>query len=322
MVFWCVLYPCSVEQSTIVLYKKNNRADDESLTDDHEPIESLHKKMPETSIPRVGMEFENKDAAYEFYNGYALVGFSLKVSCRQCKYRVTIFNAEHNHNLASPSKIHLFRSHRNVSTSQASVVDIADMSGIAPKNAYEFMAREANGRAHLGFAHVDIKNYLRTKHSSAIKSGETGGVLEYLQRMRKEDSGSSYAIQVDEDNLITNIFWADSTMIANVEDFGNVVCFDTTYRKHEDGRPVALFVGTTIFGVALLYDETADSFAWLFETFFRAMGEKLLKTILTDQDAAMAKALAAQWPQTNHRLCIRHIFRNATTHLAHKDDGG
>ncbi|KAH6797207.1 hypothetical protein C2S52_021761 [Perilla frutescens var. hirtella] len=39
-------------------------------------------------------------------------------------------------------------------------------------------------------------------------------------------------------------------------------------------------------------------------------------TILTDQDAAMAKALASTWPETYHRLCIWHIYQNAAIHLS------
>ncbi|XP_050259081.1 protein FAR-RED IMPAIRED RESPONSE 1-like [Quercus robur] len=39
------------------------------------------------------------------------------------------------------------------------------------------------------------------------------------------------------------------------------------------------------------------------------------QTILTDQDAAMAKALASQWPETHHRLCVWHMYQNATKNL-------
>ncbi|KAG8367783.1 hypothetical protein BUALT_Bualt16G0108600 [Buddleja alternifolia] len=39
-------------------------------------------------------------------------------------------------------------------------------------------------------------------------------------------------------------------------------------------------------------------------------------TILTDQDAAMAKALATTWPNTCHRLCIWYIYENAAIHLS------
>ena len=64
-----------------------------------------------------------------------------------------------------------------------------------------------------------------------MKSGDTGGLLEYLQRMQSEDLNFSYAIQVVLDDLITNIFWANGRMKLDYEYFGDVVCFDTTYKK-------------------------------------------------------------------------------------------
>ncbi|KAG8369966.1 hypothetical protein BUALT_Bualt14G0068100 [Buddleja alternifolia] len=155
-----------------------------------------------------------------------------------------------------------------------------------------------------------------------MRPGDTGGVLEYLQKMQVEDPNFVYAIQVDADSLITNIFWADAKMKSDYFYFGDVVCFDTTYRKNKEGRPIALFVGvnnhkqTIVFGAALLYDETAKTFSWLFDTFVTTMLGKKQQTILTDQDAAMAKALACQWPDTYHRLCVWHIFQNAAIHLS------
>jgi hypothetical protein len=41
----------------------------------------------------------------------------------------------------------------------------------------------------------------------------------------------------------------------------------------------------------LLYDETIESFVWLFETFLEAMFGKKPITIFTDQDAAMSAAI-------------------------------
>ncbi|KAL3511291.1 hypothetical protein ACH5RR_030692 [Cinchona calisaya] len=152
--------------------------------------------------------------------------------------------------------------------------------------------------------------------------GDTGAVLEYLQKMQLDDPNFFYAIQVDEDDLIKNIFWADEIMKADYSSFGDVVCFDTTYRKNNEGRPFALFVGvnhhkqTTIFGAALLYDETILMFEWLFDTFARAMSGKKPNTMLTDQDAAMARALTSTWSKTRHRLCIWNIFQNAAIHLS------
>ncbi|XP_071939829.1 protein FAR-RED IMPAIRED RESPONSE 1-like [Coffea arabica] len=155
-----------------------------------------------------------------------------------------------------------------------------------------------------------------------MMQGDTGGVLDYLQRMQLEDPNFCYAIQVYEDDLKTNIFWADAKMRTDFAHFGDVVCFDTTYRKHKDGRPIALFVDvnhhkqTTVFGATLLYDETIGTFEWLFDIFAKVMMGKIPRTILTDQDRRMATALATQWPTTYYRLCIWHIYQNAATHLA------
>ena len=43
--------------------------------------------------------------------------------------------------------------------------------------------------------------------------------------MQSEDLNFSYAILVDLDDLITNIFWADGRMKLDYEYFGDVVCF-------------------------------------------------------------------------------------------------
>ncbi|OMO80390.1 Zinc finger, PMZ-type [Corchorus olitorius] len=51
---------------------------------------------------------------------------------------------------------------------------------------------------------------------------------------------------------------------------------------------------------------------------FEAMLGKEPKTILIDQDPAMAKALASQWPETYHRLCVWHMYQNAAKHLSDK----
>jgi zinc finger SWIM domain-containing protein 3 len=48
-----------------------------------------------------------------------------------------------------------------------------------------------------------------------------------------------------------------------------------------------------------------------------AMSGKHPDTIFTDQDAAMAGAIAYVFPHTSHRLCLWHICLNAAKHLSH-----
>ncbi|XP_043694268.1 protein FAR1-RELATED SEQUENCE 5-like [Telopea speciosissima] len=103
--------------------------------------------------------------------------------------------------------------------------------------------------------------------------------------------------------------------------FGDVVSFDTTFCTNKEYRSFGIFVGfnhhrgAIIFGAALLYDETAESFKWLFEAFTEAHGQKKPITIFKDQDAAMAKALTEVGPETWHGLCTWHIMQNGIKHL-------
>ena len=76
--------------------------------------------------------------------------------------------------------------------------------------------------------------------------------------------------------------------------------------------------GTCVFGTALLFDESADSFKWLFESFLRCMGGKHPITLITDQAAAIGAAASTVFPNTFHALCTFHICENARSRLGSK----
>ncbi|KAL8138216.1 hypothetical protein V2J09_004217 [Rumex salicifolius] len=72
---------------------------------------------------------------------------------------------------------------------------------------------------------------------------------------------------------MTNVSWADTKMLIDYALFGEVVAFDTTFGTNKKHRPLGVFVKfnhfreLVFFGATLLYDETKESFRWLFETF-------------------------------------------------------
>ena len=127
---------------------------------------------------------------------------------------------------------------------------------------------------------------------------------------------------MDCDEHITNIFWADAKMMLDYAHFGDVVTFDTTFGTNKEYRPFGVFLGlshfreTTIFGAAILFDETTDSFTWLFETFLATHNGKQPKTIYTYQDTAMAKAIKIVFIESYHGLCTFHIIQNDVKHLS------
>ncbi|KAK9665170.1 hypothetical protein RND81_14G095100 [Saponaria officinalis] len=70
-----------------------------------------------------------------------------------------------------------------------------------------------------------------------------------------------------------------------------------------------------MFGCAFLLDEKTDSLIWLFRNFLYSMGDKVPKTIFTDQDKAIMNAIDEVFPQSRHRLCQWHIWKKVTSYL-------
>ncbi|GAU15754.1 hypothetical protein TSUD_235700 [Trifolium subterraneum] len=238
------------------------------------------------------------------------------------KYKVVDFVVKHSHPLQPPGYVHMIRSHRRISESQASQIVLADESGLKPKDFHAYVSKQVGGIDIVGYTRQDHKNSLRTKRNHSLRHGEVGALLMYFKG-QSENPSFFYDFQMDVEDQITNIFWADAQMINDYGYFGDVITFDTTYKTNKDYRPLGVFVGlnnfrqTIVFGATLLYDETIPSFKWLFETFLKAMGGEKPKTILTDQDVAMAKAISLVMPETFHGLCTWHIRENALRHVNH-----
>ncbi|KAH1254855.1 Protein FAR1-RELATED SEQUENCE 5 [Glycine max] len=69
------------------------------------------------------------------------------------------------------------------------------------------------------------------------------------------------------------------------------------------------------FGAALLVNEKAESFEWLFETFLKAMGGHKLVVIITNQDPDMKIAMKKVFTSVSPKFCIWHILKKLSEKL-------
>ncbi|KAG0446976.1 hypothetical protein HPP92_028548 [Vanilla planifolia] len=298
-------------------------------------------------VPMVGMGFESEEKAYEYYVSYAAsTGFSVRkgwwdksaknitrsrvyvcsregfrpksanevkksrpeirtgcparmaIKTNSCgRYRVTEFFADHNHQLAAPLDIQLLKSQKLLSFSHCGNHRNADLIP------------------------TSYKNYIRAKRVWTMKVGDSGAILQYLQKMKVCNPSFYYALQVDEDDKMTNVFWADAKSLTDYYYFGDVVCLDRSYKIDDFVRPLVLFVGVNhhkqavIFGSAFLCDETTETFKWLFDAFKSAVGGKQPKTIFIDQFMEFDDVIEAIWPGTSQRLCTWQIYQHAFKQL-------
>ena len=138
---------------------------------------------------------------------------------------------------------HMLRSNRKITPAQQAFADDAEKSGVSIKQTIDLLSMQVGGYENLGFLNVDYKNHVNSKRREALKRGDGRAVMDHFRKMQLEDPSYFYSIQLDDDNQILNIFWADSRSIVDYGHFGDVICFDTTYRTNSYGRPFAPFIG-------------------------------------------------------------------------------
>ncbi|KAL8471176.1 hypothetical protein ACS0TY_028125 [Phlomoides rotata] len=236
------------------------------------------------------------------------------------RYRVTHFEEHHNHDLVPACKVRMLRSQKRSNLSVE--LSTSGSTEMPPKSLAELLLTGVGVQDDYLYDPIDHEMSLTFKRVWGMKQEEADNFYQYFQSKKSKDPSFIYAVQLDVLEEMTNFFWADEKMLVDYGDFGDTVCFDTTYRLNKDWRPLVLFFGINnhkqmlVFGVGLLYDDTAQSFKWLFRTFIKAMSGKTPKTLLSDKDAVISEAISSEFPETHHKLCTWHVCQNALKHLS------
>ncbi|XP_042980095.1 protein FAR1-RELATED SEQUENCE 5-like [Carya illinoinensis] len=230
-------------------------------------------------------------------------------------WELTSVELAHNHDTVSPQKSRFFRSHKNLDEYSQRMLDLNDRAGIRINKNFGALVVEAGGFKNLDFQKKDCRNFINKARKLRLGKGGGETLTEYFKRMRSQNDGFVYMIDVDEDLRLRNVFWADACSQAAYEYFGDVITFDTTYLTNRYGMPFAPFVGVNhhgqsiLLGAGLLSSEDTSTFVWLFEAWLECMNGRAPKAIITDQDRAMKGVVAMVFPNTRHRYCLWHIMR-------------
>lgn len=237
------------------------------------------------------------------------------------KWVVSKFVKEHNHPLLSPNEVILLRSHRNPSDTPKSQIKASDGALL------DIFGVEAGGIGNIGFIEQDGGNNILTGVKRKRNLGrDTEHVLDYFKRMQSENPAFFYSIREDEGRPLCSLFWANSRSRMACNYFGDVVYFDIMYKMNRYEMSFAQFTGlnhhlqSTVFGCALLLDETESSFIWLFKTWLEAMCDQHGRyplSIITDENAVIGAAIAHVFPKTNHILNKWHILNRVPKQLSH-----
>ena len=245
----------------------------------------------------------------------------------QC-FVVTTFIKEHSHDLVAPHEVTLLRSHRRVDEGHKNQAHLMQRTGIGVTKIMDVMELEAGGPQNVGFTRKDLYNAIGRLNLAEIEKGDAKVSLAYLQSLANSDAGYFFKYEVDDENRLDKLFWADGRSREEFKLFGDVLVFDATYSTNRYKYPLILFAGATnhrttcLFGAAIVRNETTDSYVWVLSTFVEAMDNRRPSSVVTDGDRSMHAAVELVFPDAVHRLCKWHLQKNAGTNVHIKNFNG
>jgi hypothetical protein len=136
------------------------------------------------------------------------------------------------------------------------------------------------------------------------------------------DKGFLFSFLLDSNRALSKLIFTNNAMKEDYFKYRDVVLMDSTYKTNKYAFPVVVISGMNrerkiiIFAIAIINNETTDTYSWLLQNFIQLMDNRHPHLIVTDQDLAMTAALETISPQSRHFICQWHNERNFTKHFA------
>lgn len=266
-------------------------------------------------------------------------GAMLRIELKgQGKWVVARFVKEHSHSTTSATKVQYLRPRRHFAGATKNIAETYPGVGVVPSGT---MYVSMDGNRDSAETNSGARSAPPVESSRAVKNSgsscypirhatrkrtlgsDAQNLLDYFKKMQAENPGFYYAIQLDEDNHMANVFWADARSRTAYGHFGDALTLDTMCRVNQYRVPFAPFTGvnhhgqTVIFGCALLLDDSEATFVWLFKTFLAAMNDRAPVSIITDPDNAIRAAVSQVFPEVRHCISKWHVLREGQEKLAH-----
>ncbi|GJV70108.1 FAR1-related sequence 5-like protein [Tanacetum coccineum] len=232
------------------------------------------------------------------------------------KYTLTTFDVKHNHELDRVEYKHLSKAERKLTyNEQLFIIKAANVNiGVVRVHNLYTILKGSSSLVH--GTQTEFKNFTRCVNYFIGDSNAQMLITRMEERQEfTKDINFNYFV---EDAELCGLFWADEVTKCNYKEFGDIVSFDATYKTNEYKMVFVPFMAINnhrrivTVGSGLLKKETAEAYGWLLRAFKKAFVHAP-NIVVTDQDGAMRLAVAAEFPESKHRLCLWHIMQKIPT---------
>ncbi|KAM1138249.1 hypothetical protein ACFX14_036042 [Malus domestica] len=237
---------------------------------------------------------------------------SMHVKRQDGRWIIRSFIKEHNHEIF-PDEAYYFRGHRDLDLGRCDVDRLLAIRR-RTKKMYVDMAKQSGGFKKLDNQKGGGTNQSLSRKHLSLEEGDAQVMLDHFLYMQDENPNFFYAVDLNEEQRLKNVFWVDAKGRLDYGNFSDVVFLDTAYIKNEYKLPFVPFIGVNhhfqfiLLGCALLADESKSSYVWLIRAWLKAMGGRAPRVILSSRDKVLKEVITEVLPDSRHCFCFWHIL--------------
>ena len=123
------------------------------------------------------------------------------------------------------------------------------------------------------------------------------------------------------ENRVSGIFWMSPSQQELYQRFSNIVLNDNTCKTNKFNMYLSVFMVKNNYGRfrnvanALVEDKLSSTYVWILKCLAKVTDNKIPKSLWTDSEPGLINAIFQVFPNTQHFLCLFHIWQNIIKHL-------
>nr|GEU61397.1 hypothetical protein [Tanacetum cinerariifolium] len=212
------------------------------------------------------------------------------------KYVLTTFDVKHNHELDRVEYKHLSKVERKLTYNEQLFNIKAANANIGAVRAHNLYTGLKGSSSLVHGTQTESKNFTRVINCFI---GDSDAQMLITKMEQRQDFTKDFFDYFVEDAELCGLFWADEVAKCNYKEYKMVFVPFTIIDNHRKSVTV---------GSGLLKKETVEAYGWLLRAFKKDF-VRPPNIVVTDQDGAMRLAVATEFPESKHRLCMWHIIQ-------------
>ena len=168
----------------------------------------------------------------------------------------------------------------------------------------------------------NIINTARKQAHDEVTSlgGDIPAILASLTQKSSVEHGWRYHLKLDENSVVTGIWWQSPLQGELGRRYGDVLINDNTHNRNRSGYPLNIGIIIDVQGAsrniwyALHGIEDIEHHTWVLECHLDSAGHPPT-TFMSDRDRALIAAVIRSLPLTDHLYCIHHLTGNVEINL-------